>query len=58
MSGFKGTSEARPTLRRASPGAREGCESLIGVLVAQCVALLFERHTRLIYGLRTKKSTA
>lgn len=43
---------------RASPGAQEGYESLIGVLVAQCVALLDGPHTKLIYGLRTKNTTA
>ena len=45
-------------MRRASPGAQEGYESLIGVLVAQCVALLVGPHTKLIYGLRTKNTTA
>ena len=43
---------------RASPGAQEGYESLIDVLVAQCVALLVGPHTKLIYGLRTKNTTA
>ena len=43
---------------RASPGALEGYESLIGVFLAQCVALLVGPHTKLIYGLKTKKTTA
>ena len=42
---------------RASPGALEGYESLIGVLVAQCVALLVGPHTKLNYGLKTKNTT-
>ena len=35
-----------------------GQESLIGVLVAQCVALLIGPRTKLNYGLKTKNTTA
>jgi len=45
-------------MNRASPGAQEGYESLIGVLVAQCAALLVGPHTKLSYGLKTKNATA
>ena len=45
-------------VRRARPGTQQGYESLIGVLVAQCVALLVGPHTKLTYGLRAKKATA
>lgn len=58
LPGFKGTSKARRMVRRASPGAQEGYESLIGVLLAQCVALPAGPHTKLNYGLRTKNTTA
>ncbi len=40
---------------RANSEAQEGYESLIVVLVAQCVALLVGPHTKLRYGLRAKK---
>ena len=45
-------------MKRASPEAPEGYESLIGVLEAQCVALQIGPHTKLSNGLTTKKTTA
>ncbi len=54
----RGTSWGSEPMTRASPGAQEGYESLIVVLVAQCAALLVGPHTKLIYGLKTKKTTA
>jgi len=39
----------------SEPGALEGYESLIGVLVAQCVALLVGPHTKLNYGLENQE---
>jgi hypothetical protein len=47
LSGIKATSKARRMMRRASPGAQEGYKRLIGVLVAQCVALMVGPHTKL-----------